>query len=315
MKLSPGMKRILKDCLSSSSIALETYGVHQILVRVNDKANRLEGNDLRRWFVENRLEGGNVVYILSPAVVGEPPRLYTAWEFRQQSGWQQPGGRRPTLQLRENVYSVLRETGRVMTVGAIAEVVKARLGRSVKEASVAATLVREHHLFSHWGWNRWGLREWGGDWRDRIDLQSLLMLIEEDLVVETLRAEGRWMTASEIAERIASRFRITVDVVLPVNIIDPRDQRLETVGGRWGLREWSSRKGVEEGVGPTEMAIESVSVDGRMSLFLRPLHLYPEFKQVVSAWALTCYGCPIDDLLKRVKAAGSTSEIKEASRV
>jgi hypothetical protein len=105
----------------------------------------------------------------------------------------------------------------------------------IRQASVAATLSRETHLFAAWGRAVWGLREWAGDWTDFVDLQLLAWRIDdEDLVFRVLEEGAKPLTRQQIVREIAQRFKLRVRRVAEVTLPIREDPRL-THDERTGL--------------------------------------------------------------------------------
>lgn len=240
--ITPGLRQMLSLYRPSVTSELVTYGAWRLQVQIEKRQRCLVGQDIAKWYMENKLRPGDIIYICAPEQRGEPLCLFTVFEMRKKTEEERGDsllkGRR-RLYLREQIYRILEQNGRVMSISELCATIKTDLGQTVERASVQATLSRESHLFVAWGETYWGLREWGQDWRIRVDKQALLMrVLEEDLVVQILKDCRRWMTVHEIAQQLGQQFQLPTGFVIETSVLDPGDPRLARRRDLWGLLEW-----------------------------------------------------------------------------
>jgi hypothetical protein len=283
--ITPGLVQILSACQCASGIELTTFADFILRAQINKTDRCLEGRDIAKWYNEEKLAPGDIVYVCAPEGERGTMRLFTAFEVRtgeKMTHKVETQGHNP-MYLRDRIHQILEQNGKIMTVLELCIVLSKSLGSEVNHGSVSGALNYNSHLFVGWGGKHWGLIEWGQDWRSRVDKEALLMRIsEEDLVVEILKDFRRWITNRQIANEIAKKFVLTSDFVLETSFIDTNDDRLCRRGESWGLLDWTKPCGFS---------------------WFAPLQDDSNFKLLVDEWLLQKWGIKLGELAKEVGIA------------
>ncbi len=212
--------------------AVTVEGGYEVQGRLVDGGSHFFSNELFAWLSAACAEPGDRVVFYAPPPPGVLPHVALEPGRRPQviTGER----KRTTGHLRERIVALLRESGHAMYLDDIVAGLQGN-GEPPLSSSISATLSANSHLFVAWGRAVWGLREWGDDWSDFVSLQLLQWRIDdEDLVYQLVREAGGAITESDLANEIARRFRIRVELVRQVGFLRREDPRLH----------WDARSGL-----------------------------------------------------------------------
>ncbi len=244
VKITTGLRKILDFYNISSEVTFVTWGDYEIRGHINESENRIESDEIKHWYFENRITPGQKLFIKSPDRVGQALRLYTYDEQQADEKQHDKQQSKQRILLRHEIYKVLSTENKFLHYRQIAEKIAPSTRNEIQAPSVEATLSRENHLFRQSPGARgiWGLAEWTTSSYE-VDKTSLLLAItDEDLVYKTLREIGVPVTVKQIAEDLANAFVVKVADILETNFLDPNDSRLTKLAdGTWALIEWVNK--------------------------------------------------------------------------
>ena len=246
VSITNGLRCILRFYELKGGVELIAYGGYALKGSIDEALGRIEGPDIRQWFLENGLQAGEKIHIRAPEANGRSLSIYTFFE-RPNIVAQTHEGRdqRESLRLRHEIYELFRAKGEFLHISEIYKELNRRLHRDIEQSAVASTLYANKHLFRKLGETRlWGLVGWETlQSPERLDKQSLLLALQEDdMVYRTLHARGMFVSAKDIAEELGRYFHINRRDVLEATFIDVKDKRIiRNRQGEFGLREWIDR--------------------------------------------------------------------------
>lgn len=242
LKISESVAELLEYCNASDEITLKTYGEYEINCYIDHLLNRIYGQQIKQWFLENNLKPKDVIYIKSPISPNDLPILYTAFEY----GPSEPkhGEKKKDhirgADIRHRLYSLLNSCGQYLHVKEIKQQIENSLSQTMVMSTIEGILSMNNHIFSRLAGIKglWGLVEWQHK-KAIIDSTSLSLAInDEDWVIRILEQEQKPLSVAELAERLSSIFITPKEKILEITFLDPNDQRLIQLNGKWGLKLW-----------------------------------------------------------------------------
>jgi uncharacterized protein YlxW (UPF0749 family) len=242
IKITKGLRELLEYCGTSERVIFKTYGEYEIVGDVDTSLQRVYGEDLRRWYLENDLKPDDIIYIKTPDSPDGYPILYTAFERKARKTYsdekKREVGRKANL--RHRIYTLLAERNEYLHLKEIQKQIENALQQTLQLQSLAAVLSANTHLFRRLPRTRglWGLSRWETEARVIDSISLSLAIREEDWVVVVLQEFGQPLSVIEIAEKLSSVFITPKDKILEINFFDPGDERLVQLNGKWALKTW-----------------------------------------------------------------------------
>jgi hypothetical protein len=260
-------------------IKLLTFADQKVICPIDWESQRLGG--LEEWIGGNQLKHGDVVFLRYSE---NDFVIYTTWDNRiedlikrtkdmedEEALQEALCGDTPFVDL---VYMVLKREGAPLSYRDIGE--RVSKFRSTRHSTICGVLSRHKDtIFVRMGRNCWGLMEWESqkipskpqetepgavekseEAKARIlgeaELRLLLLQIaEEDLVIHILREANKPLHVREIAEIIARKKGVPIEILLEQSFIDAEDPRLRRCpSGEWTLAVTDQYKDREIEVAP-----------------------------------------------------------------
>jgi len=244
IKITRGLRALLEYSEVSDEIVFKSYGEYEIRGYIDLSLERIYGEEIKQWFIENKLKPGDIIYIKSPGSRDDHAVLFTAFEHVSDSrGKEKDKGKaiqKQKADLRHRIYNLLVSRREYLHVKEIHRLVGELFHQSVSLPTMEGILSANKHLFTRLPSVRglWGLLAWEPK-PPSIDPNSILLGInDEDWVIRILEQEGKPLTVAEMAERLSSVFIISKEKILELNFLDPNDERIVEFDGKWGLKRW-----------------------------------------------------------------------------
>ena len=251
-KITRGIKHLLEYCGITNEVILESYGGYEVKGYIDRNLRRVYSQDIAQWFKENRLGQGDKIRIKSPPSPSEHPVIYTVFEHRNEikKGGKTEGKGNRNVNLRHLIYSLLKSRQEYTHTRIITEEINKVIEHPVNQSTISGILSGNEHIFIRMPKVRglWGLSEWEGKITEVDKISLSLSIEEEDWVIKVLEAEDMPMTVNELAERLSVAFIVRKEKILEITFLNPTDNRLIEIDGKWGLRIWIEKweKSVED---------------------------------------------------------------------
>jgi len=244
IKITKGLQELVDFCGADNEITFKSYGGYEVRGYIAPALKRICSDQIRQWFAENHLVPGDLIYIKSPIHTDEQPILYTAFErdYHEKTGEKEE---KATLRLktdfRHRIYGLLDSRGQYLHVKEIHGQIREFTSVDVTQPTIDAILSGNRHLFArlHASRGLWGLSKWATE-QPSVDSVSLSIAIrEEDWVIRLLEEELKPLAVVDLADRLSGIFITPKDKILEINFLDPNDERLVQMDGKWGLKVWA----------------------------------------------------------------------------